>query len=133
MLMPSSFAWASSSGGVEASLSACCAAGRTFASAKSRTASWNICCSSSGLTSKRLRGPPVLCRAGLPSFWAALKVRPAAVAVRNPFLLVLKTSRSTGLRMRIRSSRSEPASRLRARRPKPMLRSAIPLLVLVVT
>ena len=60
MLIPSSFAWASSSGGVVRSASASAAAGRTFSPAKSRTASWNICCSSSGARSKRPRGLPRL-------------------------------------------------------------------------
>ena len=63
-------------------------------------------------------------RAGLPSCCAALKVRPAAVAERKPLLVPWKRARSTCLRMRIRSSRSEPARRLSARRPKPMPRSA---------
>ena len=87
MLIPSSLACESSSAEVALSASASLAAGRTFASAKSRTASWNICCSSSGVTSKRPFGLPLPWRAGLPSFWAFLKVRPAAVAVRKPFLL----------------------------------------------
>ena len=127
MLTPSSSTWASSSAGVARSASASWAAGRTFASAKSRTASWNICCSSSGVTSKRARGLPGARRAGRVSFCAALKVRPAAVAERKPLLVPWKSARSTCLRTRIRSSRSEPASRLSARRPKPMLRSATPL------
>ena len=73
--------------GSSSSASASSAAGRIFASAKSRPASWNICCSSSGVTSKRPRDLLRVWRAGLPSFWAALKVRPAAVAVRKPLLV----------------------------------------------
>src|SRR5680860_781653 len=90
---------------------------RDFAAAKVRPASWNICCSSSGLMSKRLRGLPVACRAGRASFCTALKLRPAAVAERKPLLVPWKSARSTCLRTRIRSSRSEPASQLSARRP----------------
>ena len=123
MLTPSSFAWASSSGGVVRSASASAAAGRTFSPAKSRTASWNICCSSSGARSKRPLGLPVFWRAGLPSFWAALKVRAAVVAERNPPFVVVKTIRSNCLRIPIRSSRLEPASLLSVRRATPMLRS----------
>ena len=52
MVTPSSAAWASSSGGVEQSASASSAAGRSFSSANARPASWNICCSSSGVRSK---------------------------------------------------------------------------------
>ena len=63
--------------------SAASAAGRIFPSAKALPASWNICCSSSGVTSKSPLDLPFFWRAGLPSCCAALKVRPAAVAVRN--------------------------------------------------
>ena len=86
MLTPSSAVWSSSSFGVSQASSAASAAGRIFSSAKARPPSWNICCSSSGVTSKRPFDLPGFWRAGLPSCWAALKLRPAAVAVRKPFL-----------------------------------------------
>ena len=102
--------------------------GAASSSAKSRTASWSICCSSSGVRSKRpARLARRLARRVCRAVCAALKVRPAAVAERKPFLVPWKSARSTCLRMRMRSSRSEPASRLSARRPRPMLRSAMPL------
>ena len=104
-------------------------AGRTLSAAKARPASWNICCSSSGVTSKRPFDFERGWRAGLPSCCAALKVRPAAVAVRKPCLVPWKRARSTPLRMRMRSSRSEPASQFSPRRPMPIARSATPLVV----
>ena len=124
MLTPSSVASASSSTGVSQAASASWAAGRTLSAAKARPPSWNICCSSSGPRSNRPFDLPFFWRAGLPSCCAALKVRPAAVAVWKPPLVPWKRARSTCLRIRIRSSRSEPARRLSCRRPKPMPRSA---------
>ncbi len=58
-------------------------AGRSLASAKSRTDSRSICCSSSGVRSNRSLRPARGCRAGPESFWVAANVRPARVAVRT--------------------------------------------------
>src|SRR3954463_1268381 len=79
MATPSSTVWSRISFGVSRLASASSAAGRIFSSAKARPPSWNICCSSSGVRSKRPFDLPFFWRAGLPSDCAALKVRPAGV------------------------------------------------------
>ena len=77
--------------------------------------------------SKRPRGLPVAWRAGLPSFWAALKVRPAAVAERKPFL-VPGEERPLDLLADADAVEQVGAGELvEPRRPRPMLRSATPL------
>ena len=86
IVSPSSLAWASSSGGVAQASSAAWAAGRSLASAKSRTDSRSICCSSVGREVEQVAAPGRGWRAGLDSFWAAANVRPARAAVRTVVL-----------------------------------------------
>ena len=62
--------------------------GANLRSAKSRTASWNICCSSSGVTSKSPWISGLLARR-FAELLGALKARPAAVAARKPFFVPL--------------------------------------------
>src|SRR5204863_177053 len=80
---------------------------RSLASAKSRTDSCSICCSSVGVTSNRSVRPALGWRAGLERRCTAEKVRPALAAVRAVVFDAFSRNRSVGSRRPSRSSTSE--------------------------
>ena len=127
MPTPSSTASASSSAGGAHAASAAGAAGRRRSAANSRSIACSICCSSVGVRSKRSRGVGRR-RAGAPSRFAAVNVRPAVPAARKPSRVARWSTRVAPSRMPRRSSTSEEASVRTARSPSAMPRGPVAMI-----
>ena len=125
MVRPSSLAWVSSSSGAAQAVSASSAAGRRRSWPNSRTESRSRACSSDGVRSKRSEVRALGWRAGRDRRCAAAKLRPAVAAVRAPVLVAPWMRLVTGSRRPSRSMVPDEATRLSARSPTAMPRSAM--------
>ena len=125
MVRPSWLAWVSSSGGAAQAVSASSAAGRRRSEPNSRTESRRRVCSSDGVRSNRSAACARGWRAGRESRCAAANVRPAVAAVRAPVFEAPWMRLVTGSRSPSRSIVPDEATRLSARSPTAIPRSAM--------